>query len=504
MAANLREAPGVWGRTSERLTRALDLLVLFDKESQFHLATACMDILNFSLRESLDAVELSKDSELPYTINFWRSIRDASEKGPNTYNIIGDVVFDKECRKAMVSHWISNRPKFEKKDFNKKAKAQDILFKVVDLFSATHVVRNNLIDSLEPLRQDLEKFALSTEGLVTSVVEQSQKLPKCFDEYKNVQTSPKESAHFEKVKSVLRETKRLLYVIQMNHNAYFLSETGVFAAPYERWVDQLFDLMHEYRCNSEKYHVLTTHLLSYQYLKNYLKGYNVFEEVPWLRPEGTYTEVKYSAYFQHRYIKWKISQGFAIVYRKALSSDKFESELDRVGPYGLSVLLMQVFGLIVDEITPFVFAFTVLRDFWASNDKLKHLQGLNTSQKEVIDLYNRISLMFYRRPTVNPVMEGAEPSILLKETNEPERLDRRVFEELLKDASLADCSKFKIWLSKNAFKDYEDKFKELALKNRTQTEGPLFRRDDMFESNRVEDAEKGLKSVLEFYLNCKD
>lgn len=501
MAACAKDSINVWSRTSERIARAMDLLIVFDQQGNFNLATASLDVVNFSLRESMQSdAKATKNAISPFCVNFWRSTSEATPEALGDYKKVVDIVFDKECRKAMANHWIQYRPNFGKKDFNKRSKAQAIIAAVIDLFNATAIVRNKLIDSLEPLVDDLTKHAATLQGLIAPVVSRQPELPKCFEECKGVELGPSEKVYFEKVKKVLKETKRILYMVQMNHTIFFYQEMGIFAQPYEKWIDQIFDLLEKHRHNASNHHVLGTHLLSYQYLKTYLKTYNVFEEVAIIRPEGPYTEVKYSDYFQNRYLKWRITQSMVVVYKKALYYDSYESYLDSAKPYELMVLLMQVFGLIVEEISTFVFSFTVLRDFWASNDKLGFLRGLGECQREVIELYNKISLSFYRRPTINPILKGAEPSILSGgNANEDEKVDRKVFEELLKDTKLTNCSLFKMKLNKADFKEVEKKFKALALKNRTEEKNPFFS-EETYPKFWTENPEEGLKNILEHYL----
>ena len=506
MSVSSKDSIHVLQRIGEKLARTMDLLVIHDKNKDFVMATACFDAVNWQVKEIQARDGASADWEVdPFIYNFWRSCLQKPATMQATPAKASIIILDRDCRKCIVAQWLSFRDGVSKKDFIKKTKSADILKMIIEILNNTYKLRNGLFEDLPALAERLATMNFKEKAVAMSVV--TYKLPKCLEEYEKYK-APKERPELGKVKAVLREAARILSIIDVSSYSYDFHENEVFAAAYDKWIDQLFDLMEEMRHTVSGFPILSVSMLSYQYLKTYLKTYNVFERVQSVRPDGSYTEVKYSGFFQSLYLKWRVSQLLMKVFRRTNKMVKLD--LEKASPPDLYVLIAQLFGWMIEESSEFVISFTVLRDFWAASDKIKYIKELSERQKDEIDLYNRVSLSMYRQPAINPVLEDS----VSDEEEEPNvrkearlKIDREIFEEVLKEIKLMDCSKFKLkFTSKKDLMEVEEKFKAFANKNRTRKMTGWFKEegDKVYSGNRTENPTEGLTDILNYYIKEDD
>ena len=495
MAVSSKDSSKLWEKVTEKVVRTMDLLLIYDQDFNLKMAAACMDIINWQLRELQSNDDVVSEGGVDiYTYNFWRSSLYTEEEIKKDLEKGILVLVDRECRERIASQWLVYRLMPEKKGFSKRNKAQSFMKMMKILINSACAMRNDIWENRKILGDKLD----ADELIVSPVVLKFIKFPKCFFEHKNILDAGIGLTR-DHAKHILREANRILCVAQVNHNDLLINETELFAAPFEKWIDSLFDFCEGSRTNSQGSQVLVAHILPHQYLKTYLKTYNIFEKVRIVRPEGSYTEVKYSSYFQNVFLKWRLSQSFTMIYQNYFTLATLNVGLEEMDMNQIYILLSQLFGWVVGEAGLFVFSFTVLRDFWASKDKINFLKGLDPKKRSAIDLYNRITLMMYRRPTVVPIIELVSGDI-----SEPERKRaiNEMFEEVLKDVKKKNCSQFKFLLEKMDFKEREEKFKALASQNNSREDRPFFN-EEIYSENRSDDPKKGLQEMLKHYLNPK-
>jgi hypothetical protein len=403
MAVQFKDTPLLWNRVAERLALTMDLLLIYDRRSDLTMAAACMDSINWQLREaqSKDVVTTEGGIDI-FTYNYWRNSLVNLTELKSDLKMACSAHMDLECRKNVANFWVSYRLDYGKKEFNAKNKPQVFLKLLMAYFNSVALGRNTLYENKDRWLKNM----VVDESFISPVVLKSPPLPRGIEICDGARAEPSTSEKLllDRIKSLLKEAERVLCAVQVSHDDRLNQGIELFIVPYEKLIDTLFDLCEELRCSNAEQRCLVAHILCYQYLKTYLKTYNVFERVQIERPEGTYTEVKYSPYFQSLFLRWRLSQSLTLVYQKCLKRNTQKLDLDSADSFQLYVLLAQLYGWIVDETTQFVFGFTVLRDFWATKNKLDFLKSLSHKQKEVIDVYNRVSLIIYGNQQLFPLL----------------------------------------------------------------------------------------------------
>ena len=74
MAVSSKDSSKLWEKVTEKIVRTMDLLLIYDQDFNLKMAAACMDIINWQLRELQSNDDVVSEGGVDiYTYNFWRS-----------------------------------------------------------------------------------------------------------------------------------------------------------------------------------------------------------------------------------------------------------------------------------------------------------------------------------------------------------------------------------------------------------------------------------------------
>ncbi len=474
----------------ERLTISMDILTLADQREDYHLAAACFDVIIWILREYQNEPEELYYSQgaIPFTYNLWRTyIRDL--KCVTFTGIRAHL--NRAARDVILNGWIDYRLMTEKRK-KKKAKSAEVATLVFKLASQGIKERNRRAANDD---EEYESVAMSRKTVVT------RKLPASWEKYDREESEEEEKTKLTEVaKEILAESKRILRMVQTEACSQHECDFSVFQKPYERWVNSIFGLCCQEHPTLKRFGMLNTSIKSYESLQTHLKVYNVFRPVLEQRPEGTYPKVKYHPYYQENFKKWLLMQNLAFAFKDT------HWDVSVKKPYHLNLVLMQLFCLVVLETTYFSNGLRLLESFWASSDKIGFIKSLNDVQKNVIDQYNKATLMFYKQPTVDVVEsreeDGEEEEKEENNEDEKESLEQvysDYFEEKERNVKERGCGQFRRKFTIENSRECEEEFKVMMDKivENTDQRLPV---EKAFTILRVDDLGTGVQGILEHYL----
>lgn len=473
----------------ERLTISMDILTLADQREDYHLAAACFDVIIWMLREYQNEPEELYYSQgaIPFTYNLWRTytrdLKCITTAGIRTH-------LNRAARDVILNGWIDYRLMTEKRK-KKKTKGGEAATLVYKLASQGIKERNRRAASDE---EEYGSIAMSMKTVVT------RKLPASWEKYDREESEEEEKTKLTTVaKEILAESKRILQMVQTEACSQHECDFSIFQKPYERWVNSIFGLCCQEHPTLKRFGMLNTSIKSYESLQAHLKNYNVFRPVLEQRPEGTYPKVKYLPYYQESFKKWLLLQNLTSAFKNTHWNVSVKK------PYHLNLVLMQLFCQIVLETTYFANGLRLLESFWASSDKIGFIKSLNENQANVIDQFNKTTLLFYKQPVANVVESREDDGEEEDEENDEserknlEQLHSDYFEERERGVKERGCGQFRRKFTTENSRECEEEFKMMMDKivENTDQRLPVER---AFSNLRVDDLETGVQGILEHYL----